>query len=79
MDHQNTKLHSSSSIPEASALSSEMRIEVLQRTLNLLRQEILIPYFEPVERLRVTNNRAVRVQDVVEALNTASFERSKIA
>ncbi|EAN95716.1 hypothetical protein C3747_88g937c [Trypanosoma cruzi] len=59
---------SSSTLP-----TSETRMEVLQRTLHLLRQEVLVPYFEFVERLRVTNNRAVRVQDVVETLHTASF------
>ncbi|ORC87149.1 uncharacterized protein TM35_000231200 [Trypanosoma theileri] len=76
---QQQQQSSSSIIPETSTLSSEMRIEVLQRTLNLLRQEVLIPYYEPVERLRVTNNRAVCVQDLVKALDTASFDRGTIA
>ncbi|RHW73991.1 hypothetical protein DPX39_020021100 [Trypanosoma brucei equiperdum] len=56
-------------------LPSETRVEVLQRTLQLLRQEILVPYFEPVERLRVTNNRAAYVHDIVDALHRSAFGR----
>ncbi|KEG10129.1 hypothetical protein DQ04_04141060 [Trypanosoma grayi] len=57
-------------------LVSETRMEVIQRTLQLLREEVLVPYYEPVERLRVTNNRAVSLQDLVETFYSASFEKS---
>lgn len=53
--------------PAAAARAGE-----LQRALELLYREILIPFYEPVERLRVVNNRAIRVQDVVEAVEKES-------
>ncbi|KPA84222.1 hypothetical protein ABB37_02274 [Leptomonas pyrrhocoris] len=48
--------------------ASAARAEELQRTLEMLYRDILFPFFEPVERLRVVNNRAIRVQDVVDAI-----------
>ncbi|CAJ1009826.1 hypothetical protein Q4I28_005140 [Leishmania naiffi] len=52
--------------------ASAARIEELQRTLEVLYRDILFPFYEPVERLRVVNNRAIRVQDVVDAVEKAT-------
>ncbi|CAG9576836.1 hypothetical_protein [Leishmania major strain Friedlin] len=48
--------------------ASAARIEELQRTLEVLYRDILFPFYEPVERLRVVTNRAIRIQDVVDAV-----------
>ncbi|KAG5501573.1 hypothetical protein JKF63_03403 [Porcisia hertigi] len=48
--------------------ASAARIEELQRTLEVLYRDILFPFFEPVERLRVVTNRAIQLQDVVDAV-----------
>ena len=53
--------------------ASAARVEELQRTLALLYRDVLFPFYEPVERLRVVNNRAIRVQDVVEAIERESL------
>ncbi|KAK7197753.1 hypothetical protein NESM_000727700 [Novymonas esmeraldas] len=52
--------------------ASAARAEELQRTLEVLYRDILFPFYEPVERLRVVNSRAVRVQDVVDAVERES-------
>lgn len=52
--------------------ASAARVEELQRTLEVLYRDIIFPFYEPVERLRVTNNRAIRVQDVVDAIAAES-------
>ncbi|AYU80117.1 hypothetical protein LDHU3_27.3280:CDS1 [Leishmania donovani] len=52
--------------------ASAVRIEELQRTLEALYRDILFPFYEPVERLRVVTNRAIRIQDVVDAVEKQS-------
>ncbi|TPP45966.1 hypothetical protein CGC20_32250 [Leishmania donovani] len=52
--------------------ASAVRIEELQRTLEALYRDILFPFYEPVERLRVVTNRAIRIQDVVDAVAARS-------
>lgn len=52
--------------------ASAARAEELQRTLEMLYRDIIFPFYEPVERLRVVNNRAIRVQDVVDAIEKES-------
>lgn len=45
----------------------------IQETLELLQREILWPYYEPVERIRITNARAISVQDIMEALYIQTY------
>lgn len=62
---------STSSAPgnaEVFSSASAVRVEELQRTLEMLYRDIIFPLYEPVERLRVVNNRAIRVQDLVDAI-----------
>lgn len=61
---------------DACSTSSAIRVEELQRALELLHRDILYPFFEPVERLRVVNNRAMRASDIVDAIATASLRPS---
>ncbi|KAG5475457.1 hypothetical protein LSCM1_03577 [Leishmania martiniquensis] len=58
----------SSSNVDVFSSASAARTEELQRTLEVLYRDILFPFYEPVERLRVVSNRAIRVQDVVDAV-----------
>lgn len=51
--------------PEVLTAKHVARVEQLVRALDLLEKEVLWPYFEPVERVRVTNHRAVNTQDIV--------------
>ncbi|KAG5501111.1 hypothetical protein GH5_04705 [Leishmania sp. Ghana 2012 LV757] len=53
--------------------ASAARTEELQRTLEVLYRDILFPLYEPVERLRVVNNRAIRVEDVVDAVKRKTW------
>ncbi|KPI89909.1 hypothetical protein ABL78_0981 [Leptomonas seymouri] len=61
---------------EVFSSSSAARVGELQRTLELLYRDILFPLYEPVERLRVVNHRAIRVQDVIDAIEKESFRTS---
>lgn len=56
------------SVPAACTARGAARVEQLTRALDLLERDVLWPFFEPVERVRVVNNRAISTQDIVDTL-----------
>lgn len=51
------------------------RVERLQRALQLLEEEVLWPFYEPVQRVGVVNKRAMSAADVVEVMWQESLSK----
>ncbi|CCW63621.1 unnamed protein product [Phytomonas sp. EM1] len=71
-EHQSVTISDMSTLDILKPLFSE-RVEQLQRALNLLQKDLLWPFFEPVERIKVVDSRAVSSRDVVNTFVKQAF------
>lgn len=66
--------HSADTAPTPSSCEYPAdRAEEVQRTLDLLHQQILWPMYEPVQRIRVVNGRAHSVQALVDTVYDLTY------